>query len=178
MSKPDEHFFFQMSKPDEHFFCQMRKPDEHFFSGEQTRWALFFQMSKPDEHYSSGEQGEMSTFLSDEQVKMSTLYFQMSTFYFWDEHLSTLWLVMLTSLLSATWVKISLGHFGTLAKSWLFLKQDFLYKREFSKKCWWFAVFEGGSLNRILLVADRMEVKTWQKKKTLTLLETWNMTAP
>ena len=68
----------------------MCKPDEHLFSDEQTRWALFFQMSKPDEHYSSDEQGEMSTFLSDEQVKMSTLYFQMSTFYLWDEHLSTL----------------------------------------------------------------------------------------
>ena len=62
-----------------------------FTSDEQTRWALFFQMSKPDEHYSSDEQGEMSTFLSDEQVKMSTLYFQMSTFYLWDEHLSPLW---------------------------------------------------------------------------------------
>ena len=72
-------------------FFQMSKPDEHFFSDEQTRWALFFQMSKPDEHYSSDVQGEMSTFLSDEQVKMSTLYFQMSTFYLWDEHLSTLW---------------------------------------------------------------------------------------
>ena len=68
----------------------MSKPDEHFFSDEQTRWALFFQMSKTDEHYSSDEQGEMSTFLSDEQVKMSTLYFQMSTFYY-EMHLSTLW---------------------------------------------------------------------------------------
>ena len=72
-------------------FFQMNKPDEHLFSDEQTRWALFFLMSKPDEHYFSDEQGEMSTFLSDEQVRMSTLYLQMSTFYLWDEHLSTPW---------------------------------------------------------------------------------------
>ena len=71
-------------------FFQMNKPDEHLFSDEQTRWALFFLMSKPDEHYFSDEQGEMSTFLSDEQVRMSTLYLQMSTFYLWDEQLSTL----------------------------------------------------------------------------------------
>ena len=67
-------------------FFQMRKPDEHFFSVEQTRRALIFrcvnQLSTffSVEHYSVDEQGEMSTFLSDEQVKLSTLYFQMSAF--------------------------------------------------------------------------------------------------
>ena len=85
MSKPDEHFFFRWANQMSTFF-QMSKPDEHLFSDEQTRWALFFQMSKPDEHYSSDEQGEMSTFLSDEQVKLSTLYFQMSAFSLWVEH--------------------------------------------------------------------------------------------
>ena len=69
-------FFFQMST---------------FFSVEQTRRALIFryvnQLSTffSVEHYSVDEQGvdeqgEMSTFLSDEQVKLSTLYFQMSAF--------------------------------------------------------------------------------------------------
>ena len=90
MRKPDEHFFFSDEQTRWVLFFQMSKPDEHLFSDEQTTWALFFHMSKPDEHYSSDEQAEMSTFLSDEQVKMSTLYFQMSTFYLWDEHLSTL----------------------------------------------------------------------------------------
>ena len=63
-------------------FFQLSKPDEHLFSGEQTSWALFFSV----EHYSLDEQGEMSTFLSDEQVKLSTLYFQMSAFSLWVEH--------------------------------------------------------------------------------------------
>ena len=72
------------------FLPQMSKPDEHLFFRWANKMNTFFQMNKPDEHYFSDVQGEMSTFLSDEQVKMSTLYFQMSTFYLWDEHLSTL----------------------------------------------------------------------------------------
>ena len=81
-----------MSKPDEQFFFRWENQMSTFFSVEQTRWALIFRWANQlstffsVEHYSVDEQGEMSTFLSDEQVKLSTLYFQMSAFSLWVEH--------------------------------------------------------------------------------------------
>ena len=81
-----------MSKPDEQKKIQMSKPDGHFFFSWANQMSTYFQVSKQVEHffsvehYSLDEQGELSTFLSDEQVKLSTLYIQMSAFSLWVEH--------------------------------------------------------------------------------------------
>ena len=63
-------------------FFEMSKTDEHFFNRWASQMSTEIQMSKPDEHFFFRWASQMSTFFLDEQIWMSTFYFQMSTFYF------------------------------------------------------------------------------------------------